>query len=186
MSLLHAPTYQWTIERYEALGPMGIFDSKDRVELLNGAIVVLAPISVRHATAVNRLTNFLIRRSRERYNVGPQNPFNLDERSQPQPDLTLLDPVCDTQPRHPLPEEIFLVIEVADSSLRYDREDKRPAYARRGVREYWIVNLEANVFEVFRDPAGDTYRDTRILNAADTVAPLAFPDVELRVGDFLP
>ena len=85
-----------------------------------------------------------------------------------------------------LVEEIFLVIEVSDSTVRYDREDKRPAYARQGIREYWIVNLEDNVFEVFRDPDGDTYRDTLTLHSPDVIAPLAFPDVTLRIGDFLP
>jgi hypothetical protein len=186
MSVLHAPTYRWTVEEYEALGRAGIFGEDDRVELLNGEIIIMSPIGYRHATAVTRLTNYLARRSRGRFNVSPQNPFNLDEHSQPQPDLTLLDPVCDTQPRHPLPEEIFLVIEVADSSIRYDREDKSPAYARNGVREFWILNLEANVLEVFREPDGDAYRATRTIGPEETIAPLAFPDIELRVGDFLP
>jgi Uma2 family endonuclease len=186
MSELHAPTYHWTVEKYEQLGRAGVLREDASVELLNGEIVVRSPIGYRHSAAVTLLTNFLAQRSRGRYDVSPQNPFNLDDCSQPQPDLTLLDPRCVKQPRHPLPEEIFLVIEVADSSVRYDREDKRPAYARRGVREYWIVNLAENVLEVFRDPAGETYRDTRILGADHTIAPLAFPDVELRVGDFIP
>ena len=186
MSVLNAPTYHWTVEEYEELGRAGFFSENDRVELLNGEIVVMSPIGYRHATAVKRLTNFLVRKSRGRYDVGPQNPFNLDEQSQPQPDLTLLDPACDREPRHPLPREIFLVIEVSDSTVRYDREDKRPAYARQGIREYWIVNLEDNVFEVFRDPDGDTYRDTLTLHSPDVIAPLAFPDVTLRIGDFLP
>lgn len=186
MSVLHAPTYHWTVEEYEDLGRAGIFNENDRVELLNGEIVIMSPIGYRHATAVRRLNNYFARQSRGRYEVNPQNPFNLDERSQPQPDLSLLDPVCDTLKRHPLPEEIYLVIEVADSSVAYDREDKGPAYARRGVREYWILNLDDNVLEVFRDPAGESYRDTRTLRPDETIAPLAFPDVEVRVGDFLP
>ena len=91
-----------------------------------------------------------------------------------------------TQGHHAGPEQVFLAIEVSDSTLGYDREDKRPAYARGGVREYWIVNLEDNVLEVYRDPAGETYRDARTLGPDEMIAPLAFPDVELRVGDFLP
>lgn len=186
MSVLHAPTYRWTVEEYEELGRKGIFDEDDRVELLNGEIVIMSPIGVRHATAVTRLNNYLARKSRERFNVSPQNPFNLDEYSQPQPDLTLLDPVCDKLPRHPEPAEIFLVIEVSDSTVRYDRQDKGPAYARRGIREFWLLNLDANCLEVFRDPEGETFRDTRTLGPGETIAPLAFPDLELRVGDFLP
>jgi Uma2 family endonuclease len=186
MSVLHAPIYQWTVEEYEDLGRAGYFDENDRVELLNGEIVVMSPIGYRHATSVTRLNNYLACKSRGRYNVSPQNPFNLDEHSQPQPDLTLLDPSCDQQPRHPLPEEIFLVIEVADSTVRYDREDKQPAYARQNIREYWIVNLNENVLEVFRSPVDGIYQDCRVLRPDDLASPLAFPDVEIRVGDFLP
>jgi Uma2 family endonuclease len=186
MSVLHAPTYRWTVEEYEELGRTGFFNENDRVELLNGEIVIMSPIGYRHATAVTRLTNFLARRSGGRFDVSPQNPFNLDPRSQPQPDLTLLDPKCDKLPRHPEPEEIFLIIEVSDSTVRYDRQDKCPAYAARRVREFWLLNLDENVLEVFREPAGPAYRDVRILAPTETIAPLAFPDLELRVGDFLP
>jgi hypothetical protein len=186
MSILHAPTYHWTVEEYEELGRKGIFHEDDRVELLNGEIVVMSPIGYRHATAVTRLTNFLARRSRNRFDVSPQNPFNLDPKSQPQPDLTLLDPICDTLKRHPEPKENFLVIEVSESSVRYDREDKRPAYAKRGIREYWLLNLDENVLEAFRDPAGSKYRDCRVLGPTEKIAPLKFPDLLLRVGDYLP
>jgi Uma2 family endonuclease len=186
MSVLHAPTYEWTVEEYEKLNDAGIFTEGDRVELLNGQIIVISPIGYRHATAVTLLNKFFVRRSRDRYEVTPGNPFILDERSAPQPDLCLVDPAVNTQGHHPSPEQVFLAIEVSDSTLRYDREDKRPAYARGGVREYWIVNLTDNVLEVYRDPAGEIYRDAHTLGAEAKVAPLAFPDVELRVGDFLP
>jgi len=186
MSVLHAPTYRWTVEEYEELGRAGIFNENDRVELLNGEIIVMSPIGYRHATAVNRLNQFLVARARQRFIVTPGNPFILDERSEPQPDLCLADVAIDTQGHHAGPEQIFLVIEVSDSTLAYDRKDKGPAYARNGVREYWLLNLADNVLEVFRDPASDGYRETRILRAEETIAPLAFPDVVLRVGDFLP
>ena len=186
MPVLHAPTYRWTVEEYEKLNDAGIFTESDRVELLNGEIIVMAPIGYRHATAVNLLNKFFVRRAHDRYEVAPGNPFILDERSEPQPDIFLVDPAVDTQGHHAGPEQVFLAIEVSDSTLRYDREDKRPAYARGGVREYWIVNLADNVFEVYRDPVGETYRDAQTLGADATIAPLAFPDVELRVGDFLP
>jgi Uma2 family endonuclease len=186
MSVLHAPTYRWTVEEYEELGRAGIFDENDRVELLNGEIIVMSPIGIRHATAVRLLNNFLARSSRGRYEVDPQNPFNLDDASQPRPDLTLLDPAVTIERRRPEPADLFLVIEVSDSTLRYDREDKRPAYARNGVREFWILNLQDQVLEIFRDPADGAYRESRTLVADETIAPLAFPDLILRVGDFLP
>jgi len=186
MSLLHVPVYRWSVEEYEELGRGGFLQGDQRVELLNGEIVPLSPIGYRHATAVRLLNNFLARRARGRYEVDPQNPFNLDDRSQPQPDLTLVDPAVSTQHRHPTPADLFLVIEVADSSVLYDRADKGPAYARSGIREYWLLNLEDNVLEIYRAPADGSYRETLLLRADDTAAPLAFPDLELRAGDFLP
>ena len=87
-------------------------------------------------SAVNRLNKFFIRRSRDRFEVSPQNPFNLDEESQPQPDLTLLDTHCNAPARYAEPADIFLIIEVADSTVPYDRSDKGPAYAAEGIREF--------------------------------------------------
>src|ERR1700728_2233875 len=144
MSVLHAPTYRWTVEEYEELGRTGILDENDRVELLNGEIIVMSPIGYRHATAVNRLTRFFVLHGRDRFVVTPSNPFILDEHSEPQPDLCLADLAIDTQGHHAGPEQIFLVIEVSDSTLAYDRRDKGPIYARSGVREYWVLNLAEN------------------------------------------
>jgi Uma2 family endonuclease len=186
MSVLHAPAYRWTVEEYEELGRAGFFQGDRRVELLHGEIIVMSPIGLQHATAVNRLTKFFVRRSRDRYIVSPQNSFDLDDNSQPQPDITLFDPVCDTMPRRAEPPDIFLVIEVADSTLRYDREDKCPAYAKNGICEYWILNLQDRVLEVFRDSVDGTYQERRTFGPQESIAPLAFPDVELRVGDVLP
>ena len=186
MCALHASTYRWTFEKYQQLPEAGLFVRDERVELFNGEIVLLARPSYRDSIAVARLNKFFILNLGDRSVVSPRNPFMLDEHSAPHPDICLLHPACRHVRRLPRANEVFLAIEVSDSTLRYDREDKRPAYARGGVREYWIVNLENNVLEVYRDPAGETYRDTRTLGPDATIAPLAFPDVQLRVGDFLP
>jgi Uma2 family endonuclease len=186
MSVLHAPTYRWTVEEYEELGRAGIFDENDRVELLNGEIIVMSPIGYRHATAVNLLNRFFVKNENGRYVVTPGNPFVLDEHSEPQPDLCLAESVILTQGHHAGPGQIFLVIEVSDSTVAYDRKDKGPAYARNGVREYWILNLSSNVLEVHREPGAEGYREVRTLGREETIAPLAFRDVILRVGDFLP
>ncbi len=186
MSLPHAPTYRWSVEEYEELGRAGFFQEDKRVELFNGEIIAMSPIGYRHATAVRLLNNFFGRRSGNRFEVDAQNPFNLDDASQPQPDITLLDPAVSKEQRHPEPADLFLVIEVSDSTVAYDRKDKGPAYARNGVREFWLLNLENNSLEVFREPFSAGYRDSRLLGPDDTIAPLAFPDLVLRVGDFLP
>ncbi|EDY21589.1 protein of unknown function DUF820 [Chthoniobacter flavus Ellin428] len=186
MSVLHAPTYRLTVGKYEEVGRAGILNERVRVELLNGKIVVKAPLGYRHATAMNRLTKFFVQRANERFIVTPGNPFILDECSEPQPDLCLADTAIDTQGHHAGPEQIFLVIEVSDSTVAYDRKDKGPAYARNHVGEYWLLNLADNALEVFRSPGVDGYRESLVLSADEKVAPLSFPDLTLRVGDFLP
>jgi Uma2 family endonuclease len=186
MNQLHATPYRWSVEEYEELGRAGFFQGDQRVELFKGEIIAMSPIGYRHATAVNRLTKFFVRKARDRFEVSTQNPFDLDDRSQPQPDLCLFDPAVNVQGHHATPDQIFLVIEVSDSSVRYDREDKGPAYAERGIREYWLLNLESNRLEIFRSPTASGYAETAVLEPDATVAPLAFPDLELRVGDFLP
>ena len=186
MSLTHATPYLWTVEEYEELGRAGFFQGDKRVELFQGEIIAMSPIGYRHATAVRLLNNFLARKSKGRYEVDPQNPFVLDSHSEPQPDLTLVDPAVSRQHRHPAPNDLFLVIEVSDSSVRYDRDDKGPAYAARGVREFWLLNLEANHLEVFRSPGPRGYGESTIHDRDAIVAPLAFPDLTVRVGDFLP
>jgi len=186
MNVMHAPTYRWTVEEYEKLGETGIFHEDDRVELLNGEIIIMSPTGYRHAQAVTRLNNFFARRSEGRFDVSPQNPFNLDEHSQPQPDICLLDPRAARLKSHPSTDLIFLVVEVADSTVRYDRGDNRPAYARRGVGEFWLLNLEDDVLEVYRHPQDDRFLEERILRPDEAVAPLAFPDLEAHVSDFLP
>jgi Uma2 family endonuclease len=186
MSTLHAPTYRWTVEEYEELGRAGFFQGDKRVELFNGEIIAMSPIGFRHATAVRLLTNFFAQRARHRFEVDPQNPIVLDNVSEPRPDLTLLDPAVSNARRHPCPADLFLVIEVSDSTVTYDREDKGPAYARNGVREYWLLNLGESVLEVYRGPSPTGYRQTQSFSPDDTVAPQAFPDLVLRVGDFLP
>lgn len=186
MQVQHAPRYHWTVPEFEKLGKAGIFGEDDRVELLNGEIIVMSPIGYRHATAVTKLTNALVLRAKGRYLVSPQNPFLLDNRSEPQPDLCLIDPIVVEQSRHPEPADIFLVIEVADSTVHYDREEKLPAYARNGVREYWLLNLDKNHLEIYRRPEADQYREVWQRGPAESICLLAFPDVKLRVGDYLP
>jgi Uma2 family endonuclease len=100
--------------------------------------------------------------------------------------LALIDCACDSPPRRAVPADVFLVIEVADSSVTYDREDKGPAYAAEGIREFWLLNLDKNCLEIYRNPQPGGYADERLLGPDEKASPLAFPDLVLRVGDFLP
>jgi Uma2 family endonuclease len=185
-SVTTAPTYQWSVEEYQKLGEVGIFHEDDRVELLNGDIVIMAPIGIRHMKAVRRLNNILAKKYGDRCLVDVQNPVMIDGRSVPQPDILLLRPSADTRNSAPIPEDVLLLIEVADSSLLYDMREKRAAYARTGIAEYWLLDLTHNQIHVFRDPSAEGYAQEQVVRSGESVAPLAFADVSVSLDEILP
>jgi Uma2 family endonuclease len=185
-SVTTAPTYQWSAEEYQKLGEVGIFHEDDRVELLNGDIVIMAPIGIRHVKAIRRLTKFMVLTYSKFCVVDPQNPLMIDGHSVPQPDILLLRPSADMRDSVPIPEDVLLLIEVADSSLLYDMRDKRDAYARTGISEYWILDLAHNQLHVFREPSTSGYRSEKVICADESVAPLAFPDIPVPMSEILP
>ena len=164
----------------------GILNEDDRVELIRGEIVQMAPISRDHASCVARLTHLLLGRLHGRIVLWPQNPLVILPDSEPEPDIILLTWRDDFY-RHALPgpADVALLIEVTASSLSYDRRLKGPLYAQAGVRDYWIVDVEGDAVEVYRDPSAAGFQRTeRVLRGA-TLAPLAFPDVTVAVADIL-
>lgn len=179
----------FTVEDYNAMVEAGILGEDDRVELIEGEIIEMAPPGPPHIFGVNRLTMLLASRLSERAIVSVQNPIILSERSEPQPDVSVLryreNYYADRVPDARL-GDVLLVVEVAASSLRYDRGTKLPLYAQAGVPEVWIVAVEEHVLDVYREPVEGAYAGHTRLTAADTVAPAAFPDVVLSVGDLLP
>jgi len=185
-SVTAAETYRWSVEEYQKLGEAGIFHEDDRVELLNGDIVILAPIGTRHMKAVRRLINVMARKYGKSCLVDAQNPLMIDGYSVPQPDILLLRHTADTRDSAPIPEDVLVLIEVADSSLPYDMRDKRDAYARTGVAEYWLLDLTRNQLFVFRDPDTNGYRSEQIVSATESIAPLAFPDEAVALAEILP
>ncbi len=185
--IANAPTYRWTVEEWRKLGEAAIFDQEDRVELLNGEIIIMSPIGYRHSLAVNKLNKFFVLRAQDRYLVSPQNPVVLDDISEPQPDVVLIAPEWETHATdNPRPAEVLLLIEVADSSLPYDRAEKLRAYAQRNIMEFWIVNLRDDVIETFREPAGDRYGKIAIFARGQSVTPVAFPDLTVPVNVVVP
>lgn len=185
-SVTAAPTYQFSVEEYYKLGEAGIFHEDDRVELLNGEIVIMAPIGTRHMKAVRRLINNMARKFGRHCLVDAQNPLMIDGQSVPQPDILLLRPEADVRDSAPIPEDVLLLVEVADTSLLYDMRDKRDAYARNGIAEYWLLDLTRNQLHVFRDPAAGGYRSEQVIRAAESIAPLAFPETPVALSDLLP
>ena len=181
-----AATYKFTTDEYQRLYETGLLAAHDRIELLNGELIIMHAIGYRHAQGVTNLTFEFGEQSRRRYMISPQNPVELDAHSSPQPDITLVPLSRRRSKRHPTPDEVFLIIEVGDSSLRYDREDKQRAYAATGIREFWLLNLEDDVLEIYRQPEGSAYRERIIVSADGSASPLAFPDVVIAMAEVLP
>lgn len=162
---------KFTVDEYYKLAEVGILSEDDRVELIEGEIVVKSPISSRHAACVDRLTQLLVQRAGDRAIVSVQNPVRLGEHSEPEPDLALLAPRPDFySTAHPRPEDVLLLVEVAETSLQYDRDVKLPLYAQHEIREVWLVDLGDDQIEVYRQPAEGGYTSVRTVKEGECLA----------------
>jgi Uma2 family endonuclease len=176
----------FNVDEYYAMGEAGVFAPGERVELLDGEILTMPPIGHRQTGSVNRLNRLLVTKFGSRAVVQVQNPVRLSNESEPEPDIALLHPCEDFySSRHAQPEDVFALIEVADTSLPYDRGRKLRAYARSGIPEYWIVNLNADCIEVFRRPSVAGYDEPMVASHGEILAFGAFPDDPLRVDEVL-
>ena len=182
-----APTkHRFSVEEYYRMAETGVLRPDARVELLNGEINDMSPIGPFHGGVTNYLLEIFTAASKGRWRTTVQNPVRLDDHSEPQPDLMLLKPALDYyRRRHPQPADVFLLIEVSETSLTTDREDKLPAYGRAGIAGVWIVNLADLTVEVYRQPHFTGYAARTILRAGDKAAPLAFPDATVEVAELL-
>jgi len=177
---------RFTTQEYEQIAAAGVFAEDDRVELLEGEIVEMSPLGPQHSACVDRLNRLLQRRVGDEAIVRVQSPVRLGQHSEPQPDVALLQPRPDFYAHgHPEPEDVLLLIEVADSSLSYDRELKLPLYARAGVAEVWLVGLLPQTIEVFRAPSESGYGERREARRGESVAALNAPGVVLSVAEIL-
>ena len=164
----------------------GVLRPDARVELLAGRIIDLSPIGPFHGGLVKRLSRLFNLMAKGRWLVSVQDPVRLDEHSEPEPDVMLLKPAADDYTlRHPQPEDVLLLVEVSDTTLAYDHEEKLPAYGRAGLIEVWIVNLIDGMIEVYREPHFAGYASKTILRAGDVARPLAFPDTAVDVAELL-
>jgi Uma2 family endonuclease len=174
-----------TVTEYVRMGEAHVFAHDARLELMEGEIVEMAPIGSAHAAVVNTLAA-LLREVAPRAMVSVQCPLVLGERSAPQPDVMLLRPRADRYYNsHPVAADALLVVEVADTTLDYDLEVKRPLYARAGVAELWIVDICRRELHVFREPELD-YSIHRVLKASDNAAVAALGDVGLAISALFP
>ena len=168
-----------TVEEYHKMGEAGILQEKG-IELIKGEIIAMSPIGSKHASCVNLLNEILFEQLGRKVIISIQNPVQLNDSSEPEPDIALLKR---TESRYfnqlPKADDVLLVIEVADTSVTYDREVKLPLYAESGIPEFWLINLEENEIEVYWQPAGDAYKFRELLRPGDV---LQGRNMEVRIA----
>ena len=180
----HLPARKITVDEYHRMADAGILGPEERVELLDGVIIEMSPINPPHNSCVARVSRWFDRRVGDRAIVFTQGSFRLSGFSEPEPDFLLARYRDDFyRTAHPRPEDVLLIIEVADTTLRYDRDDKLPRYAAAAIPEAWIADVKRNRLTVYRDPSPDGYRQVITLTRRATISPLAFRDLELRWED---
>jgi Uma2 family endonuclease len=176
----------FTVAEYYQMAEAGIIGPEDRVELIDGEIIQMSPIGDRHAGYVNRLNRLFVGAFGRRAVVSVQNPIQLNNYTEPEPDLVALRPRSDDyEGKKVWAEDALLLVEVSDKTLRYDRNIKLPRYAAAGIREVWIVNIAAGELFVYRSPSGKAYEEALTLRAGEAVSPVAFPDVTFQVDEIL-
>jgi len=179
--------YRLTVAEYHRLGEIGIFNEDSRVELIEGDLIAMPPIGCQHAGHLDRIAQPFFRQVTQGI-VRVQSPIQLGDHSEPQPDLAVLRYREDFYTRsHPLPEDVLLLIEVSDSTLRYDRDTKVPLYARAGIPEVWLLDLAGQRLEVYRRPSPEGYREIHYPAPAESIAPVLLPELILSVASlFVP
>jgi hypothetical protein len=181
-----AVRHRFSVEDFYRMAEAGIFTEDDRVELIEGEVVEMPPIGPLHASAVDGLARLLYGLIPGSALLRVQNPVRLEPDSEPLPDLAVLKYRPGGYSRsHPGPDDVLLVIEVADTTAAYDRGVKLPLYGRSGIQEVWLVDLTAGKVEVYREPSPDGYRLIRISAPGESLSPLALPDISIDSGDVL-
>jgi len=172
-----------TVEAYHRMGEVGILAPDERVELIEGEVVEMAPIGSRHSGMVGRLTRLLVQAAGSRAVVFVQNPVRLSRTSEPQPDFAVLRPRADDyQSAHPGPGDVLLLVEIAESSLKYDRELKAPLYAAHAIPELWVVDVGEKVLWRYREPGQQGYGRVEKTAAPATTRLAAAPEIEVDLS----
>jgi Uma2 family endonuclease len=171
-----------TAAEFERMVEAGIFKPDERIELLDGELYEMAAIGAHHASAVRRLINLLARRLGDRAIIDVQHPILLGEKALPQPDILVLHDRDYAPDTFPTPADVFIIIEVADTSLDYDRGVKFPRYAAAGIPEAWLVDLNANIIERHSDPRCDRYHQIFFAGIGDTLSSMILPDLKIPVA----
>ena len=170
--------------QYDGMISAGILTKEDKVELINGELVKKMPIGTKHSRMVNALVNRLCQKLGDLAIVAAQNPVALHEYSEPEPDVAVIRPPDSVyEDRHPEPADIFFLIEVADTSVRFDRDSKVPLYAACDITECWLVDINEKTITVFTKPDGTKYRQRTDFKSGDTIALQAFPGIGISLAE---
>ena len=167
---LQLKRFKISVEEYYKMAEVGILKPTDRVELIEGEIIAMSPINTPHMGIVNILNRLLFKNILEDVTISIQNPLRTDQLNEPEPDLLVAKFRKDGySKKHISPSDTMLVIEVADSSLKYDRQVKIPLYAQAKIKEYWIVNIQKEQIEQYSQPEGDKFLSKKIVRKNGTI-----------------
>lgn len=186
MAIVNPTKHLTNLDEWRRLGEANIFPPESRIELINGEILDMAPIGFNHAGHIIRLLNFFATRIANKALINAQNPLQLGDLSEPEPDFMLLKPNTDYySSRHPTADDILLLIEVSDTSLQFDQNQKLRLYALHNIPEYWLLNLNDVCLEVYRKPNGEVYAEKTTLYPGDSVTLSQLTDISIQVADIL-
>lgn len=178
--------HHFTVSEYERMGETGIFAPDARVELIEGEIIEMSPIGSHHAACVELVAEAVRNSVQSRFLVRTQNPIVLDDFSEPQPDIAVLRFRHDRyRNAHPRPNDILVIIEVAETTVHYDRHVKMPLYARAGISEALLFNLPDDRLEYFARPEPGVYQVNRIINRGEQFESTSVPGLTLDVATIL-
>ena len=180
------PRHRWTVAEYHRMGEVGLLNEDSRVELIDGEIIEMAPIGSAHGGNVNRFIRLFSKVVGDKAIVAAQNPVVLSGYAEPQPDISILRwRADDYEQSNPHPEDVLLLIEVADSTLRYDRDVKIPLYAKNGIPEVWLLDIPDRKLEIYREPINGEYRQ-RDCRQTGQIAPILCPDAIIDLAELFP
>ena len=174
MPMLAEKQRRFTVDEYYTMARAGILTEDDRIELIDGLIIAMSPIGDPHVDCVNHLNRLFVLRTDPRAVVSVQNPVRLSDFTEPQPDLVLIRP---GRAGVPDAKDVLLLVEVADTTLAFDREIKVPRYAAAGIPEVWIVALQEERVEVYRKPGPAGYAETASFGRGEELTVEALPEV---------
>ena len=176
---------RFSVDEYYKMIELGMLKEYERAEIIEGELIRKMTAGNRHAFIVDLLTRIFVRNTAENILVRIQNPIRLTDFNEPEPDLVLADLTKFDGRRHPRPEEVLLLIEVSDSTLKYDRDKKLPLYAEAEIAEVWIINLMNEIVEVHTQPSVGLYQSVKIYRRGETMQTVYLPDLELKVDEIL-